>query len=275
MIGQAERLIELKNLAAKGNRKFNSKIFAFSSGKGGTGKTFLTLNTAYSISKQNKKVLVVDLDANLSNANILLDIVASKTLFNFFSGIDSLDNIITEVENNFHLIFGDSGKTNYTAPSNALIEKFFSQLRSFENEYDFIFLDLGAGADDVILNFLIRSDMNIVVTTPEPTAVMDAYVVLKLLKYHNYSGKKLVIINKCKSKTEGENTLTNLAAASKHFLKEEINSLGFISDDSSVNLSIISQTLLTKQSPQSKVSIQILKLAAQIIEYKQLANIRH
>ncbi len=274
MIGQAERLVELQNLALNNNVRSSQKVYAFSSGKGGTGKTFLSLNLAYSISKQNKKILIIDLDANLSNANILLDVVATKTIYNFFAGIDSLDNLITEVEENFHFIFGDSGKANYPTPTSANVDKFFSQLRVIENDYDYIFLDLGAGADDLIFNFLIRSDFNIVVTTPEPTSVMDAYVVLKLLKFHKYSGQKFVVINKCKSETEGENTLNNLDSASAHFLKEKINCLGFISEDSSVNESIISQRLLTKQLPKSKVSLQILKLSKQLFEYKHMANNR-
>ena len=273
MIGQAERLIELKNLALNKNEKKAQKVFAFSSGKGGTGKTFLSLNLGYAISKQNKKVLIVDLDANLSNANILLDIVATKTIYNFLTGIESLKDSITEVETNFHFIFGDSGKTNYPVTTTALVDKFFSELRILEREYDYIFLDLGAGADDLIFSILIKSDFNIVVTTPEPTSVMDAYVVLKLLKFHKYTGQKCVVINKCKSEAEGENTLNNLDSASANFLKEKINCLGFISEDSSVNESIISQSLLVKRAPQSKLSHQISKLAQKLFEYKHMANI--
>ena len=275
MIGQAERLVELRNLALNKSDRPSLKVYAFSSGKGGTGKTFLSLNLAYTISKQNKKVLIIDLDANLSNANILLDVVASKTIYDFFSGNDSLKNIITEVETNFHFIFGDSGKANYPVPTASIVDKFFSQLRTLEKEYDYIFLDLGAGADDLIINFLTRSDFNIIVTTPEPTSVMDAYVVLKLLKFHKYSGQKFVIINKCKSEAEGESTLNNLDSASTHFLKEKITCLGLISEDSSVNQSIISQCLLTKQLPKSKISLQIMKITKQLFEYKHMANNRH
>ncbi len=275
MIGQAERLVELQNLALNKNESSSQKVFAFSSGKGGTGKTFLSLNLAYTIAKQNKKVLIIDLDANLSNANILLDVVASKTIYNFFAGIDSLENLITEVENNFHFIFGDSGKANYPVSTPAIVNRFFSQIRILEENYDYIFLDLGAGADDFIFSFLIRSDFNIVVTTPEPTSVMDAYVVLKLLKFHKYAGHKFVVINKCKSETEGENTLNNLDSASAHFLKEKINCLGFISEDSAVNESVISQNLLTKRFPKSKISFQIMKLLKQLFEYQHMANNRH
>ncbi len=205
----------------------------------------------------------------------MLDVVAEKTIYNFFTGIDSLKDIITEVENNFHFIFGDSGKTSYPTLTSANVDNFFTQLKIIEKEYDYVFLDLGAGADDMIFNFLIRSDFNIIVTTPEPTSVMDAYVVLKLLRFHKYSGQKFVVINKCKSEAEGENTLNNLDSASAHFLKEKINCLGFISEDSSVNESIISQILLTKQFPQSKLSLQILKLSKQLFEYKHMANNRH
>ena len=275
MIGQAKRLIELNNLALDKSVKKLKKIYAFSSGKGGTGKTFLSLNLAYAISRQNKKVLVIDLDANLSNANILLDVVATKTIYNFFTGIDSLKEIITEVETNFDFIFGDSGKTNYPNLTDNIVNKFFTQLAILEQEYDYIFLDLGAGADEQIFNFLLLADYNIIVTTPEPTSLMDAYVVLKLLKFRKYIGQKLVIINKCKSESEGENTLKNLQSASEHFLKEKINCLGFISEDPTVNESIISQNLLTKYSPQSKISHQISRLAKQLFEFKHLANILH
>ncbi len=275
MIGQAERILELKRL--KGGASFNnneSKIFAFTSGKGGTGKTFLALNIAYSLVKKNKKVLIIDLDANFSNGSIMLNMFASKTIYNFYTGQSFLPELITKVEPGFHFIFGDSGKTDYPTPGLDTVKYFYSQLRTLQKNYDFIFLDTAAGASDDTLAFLSRADVNIIVTTPEPTAVMDAYVMLKLLKHDGFRGKKYLLVNRCLTPDDVFQTHNNFNAAANHFLNDGAELLGHVDSNESVSASIINQELLVKQFPQCKTSTQISQLSITLIEIAQMANIQ-
>ncbi len=272
MIGQLKRLIELNNLASAEPEKSTEKIIAFSSGKGGTGKTVLSLNIAYALSLLNKKVLLIDLDLNFSNVNIILNTVASKTLYGFFSGKNLLPELITKHTENLHFIFGDSGKNNYPSLSPESIDYFFSQLNKVSSYYDFVILDTGPGEGAV--PFLINSDFNIIVSSPEPTAVMDSYVILKLLKGKKTGQKKFIIINKCEGKEEAETAFNNLQSASNHFLKEDLTLLGYIEFSAEVHKSIVTQELLAEKNPLCKAGEQFFYLAEKLSKTSQLANIK-
>jgi flagellar biosynthesis protein FlhG len=280
MIGQAERLIELNQLRVKGKNGEKHKIIAFSSGKGGTGKTFLSLNIAYALSLRQKKILFIDLDVNLSNAHIMMNVVASKTLYDFINGGCSLKELITPSSKNLHFIFGDSGKIDYSKFSPALVENLFDQLHQMD-EYDFILMDMGSGAGEEMINIISNADLNLIIISPEPTSVMDAYVILKFLKAKNYTGESAVIINKCPSKEEGLIAYNNLSAASNHFLKEKPPLLGLIEYNKAVTQSIINQSLLITQYPDSRISAEIKELSGRLIKIKtslkagrHLANIQ-
>ena len=273
MITQVDRVIELQKLNEKKGIKKLHKVFSFTSGKGGTGKTVLALNLAYALSKQNKKVLLIDLDSNMSNVDIMLNYIAQKTIGDFYSSRSLLNELITEYEPNFHIIFGDSGKINYDQPKVELVKYFISQMEKIESKYDFIFLDTSAGANETLLNLLNASDYLLFVTNPEPTAVMDAYVMLKLLRHKSCKAEKLVIVNKINEKAEGEQTFNNLQTASGHFLNEELHYLGALPFSIDVNKSIIAQQVLVKKYPESKITRQIAALSKKIVEITQVANI--
>ena len=272
MFGQAERVLELERLSNTKNSEKSSRIIAFTSGKGGTGKTFVSLNIAFALSKENKKILFVDLDPNLSNANILLNVVATKTIYNFFTGRNLLTEQITEYEPNLHFIFGDSGKLDYPKTKPELLKNFFYQLRFIQNKYDIIILDTGSGASEDEIGILLNADHNIIITTPEPTAVMDAYVIIKLLTSRKSTASKMLIINKCNDKKESVETFNNLSMAAKHFLKEKLNLLGEIDYDPAVGRSILTQELFYKKYSRSSVGIQISKISKSLYEIVQMVN---
>ncbi len=272
MFGQAERVIELKRLKSESDINSDVKTFAFTSGKGGTGKTFLSLNIGYALSL-HFKVLIIDLDPNLSNANIMINEIPKKTIYNFYSGQNLLEELITEYTPNLHFIFGDSGKLEYGKKRYGSTDQLFNQIKKLQHKYDFILFDTGSGAGDEIISILKKSDVNIIVTSPEPTAVMDAYVMIKLLNGNNYSGKKAILINKCSDEEEGQTTFKNLELAVSHFLNEKLFLLGMINSDKSVTQSIIAQNLLLKNSPSSNAAKQIFKISDQINEFAHVANI--
>jgi len=276
MTGQAGRVFELQKLerSTKTTSLSNGKIFAFTSGKGGTGKTFLAVNTAFALSSLGKKVLLVDFDYNLSNAHILIDVIPEKTLSLFFLNKNLLPNLITEIEPNLSFIFGDSGMQDLPKLSGGSIAHFFEQLRSLEHRYDFIFIDTASGTSKETMEILLHADQNILVTSPEPTSVMDAYAVLKLLHGIGFTGRKNVIVNKVDDKNSADITFLNLKAAVEHFLKIEIKFLGFVSNSSAVSQSIMAQTPLLKQSPSSRIAKQIIDLAINLSKYRQVANIQ-
>jgi flagellar biosynthesis protein FlhG len=274
MIGQTERILELNKLKTQQQSKIakKGKIVAFSSGKGGTGKTFLSLNVAYAISRINRKVLLIDLDSNLSNINILLNITAQKTLLNFFQHKSSLKELVTVYETNLHIIFGDSGKINYPQLKENDIEYLMKEIRELSEQYDYTFLDISAGATNDIIQILANSDKNLIITNPDPTAVMDAYVIIKLLHNCGSITEKYIVVNKSFSNQEGLTCYNNISKAASHFLKEKVSLLGLIDYDQSVSKSIMAQELISKNNPRSKISLQIIKLAQNLVKILQVAN---
>ncbi|HVO73297.1 MAG TPA: AAA family ATPase [Ignavibacteriaceae bacterium] len=280
--GQAQRVIELSSLRTTDEKpaaqiRDKLKIAAFSSGKGGTGKSFLSLNTALELSK-NKKLLFIDLDLNLSNIHLMLNTVPRKTIGDYFERKRSLYDLISREENP-HFIFGESGSLTHPNLTENRIEDFFKDLHELDSEYDFIFLDIGSGIGDNVINFLYNSDINIIVSTPEPTSIMDAYVVLKILKANSYMGRKTIVINKCSSLEEGKNAFANLNSASGNFLKERLNLLGLVQYNQEIIQTIIEQIPFMKKYSSSNGTLhsksisQIRNLAAGLIEIQQMANI--
>jgi len=272
MNGQASRLIQLKKLAEIERGTSITKTISVCSGKGGTGKTFFAANFAFQLSKLNKRILLIDLDLNFSNLNVMMNKASENSISNFFEQRCTLKELIFNFSKNLDLIFGDSGRLDYPRISDDIIDYFFISLNKMKNEYDYIIFDSAAGADELLIHQLLKSQYIIIVTSPEPTAVMDAYVILKLLNENFNESEKLIVVNKCYEHEEGERTIGNISTASRHFLGQEINKLGFISFDNIVHKSIVDQELLLNFNPLSLVAQEILELSKRFLKIEHLAN---
>ena len=272
MIGQAKRLYELNEMFEPQFSSSNSGgIIAFTSGKGGTGKTFLSLNIAFALAELNKKVLVVDLDLNFANLNVMLNIVPGKSINHFIENQNSLAEIIYEYSSNLHFLFGDSGKLDNAEIGDSFIYGFMKQLRNLSQKYDYVFIDTASGANKVTISLLGLTDEIIFVTTSEPTAVMDAFVIAKLLAYMGIKNTKKVIIKRS-DKSEGKIAFNDLSAAVKHFLKGEMKYLGNVDCDKDVSTSILNQEPFLLDCLQSNTANQITSLGNKIANFKHVVN---
>lgn len=269
---QASRLIQLLQLEKKELKSGNAKVISVCSGKGGTGKTFFAANFAFALSNIGKRVLLIDFDLNLSNLNIILNQTSANSISEFFEQRKSLDELIISYSQNLHLIFGDSGKEYFPRISKEIIDYFFISLNKISVNYDFIIIDSAAGASDITIQQLLNSDYNIIVTSSEPTAVMDAYVLMKLLKAENSSSIKLVVINKASDEEDGRNSFQNIFVACKHFLEEEPIYLGSISFDIAAHKSVVNQQLLLENDETAKSSMELKFIAKNFVEFVQVAN---
>ena len=274
MKDQAEKL-RLYYIGNENSCQQYKKIFSFTSGKGGTGKTFLALNTAYALSRLQKKVLLVDLDFNLANLHLLLNVNPLSTLNEFFLGKKMVSDVITNLNANIDAIFGEPGSSALPQLTESQYTLFFSNIRKIASNYDYILIDSGAGANSTIINLLRRCDENIFVVTPEPTSVMDAYVLMKYL-YQN-SGKNLfpVVINKSKDENDSLQTFEKLQTAVTHFLNIELVHLGSVYYSEEIRTSLLEQKLFINSYILSPEAEQILALAGRINEYHQMANNIH
>jgi flagellar biosynthesis protein FlhG len=275
MIGQAERLIELSKLEPPDTGLPVNNLITFSSGKGGTGKTFLSLNIAYLLSSRNNKVLYLDLDMNFANSNIFLNIIPKATINHFFDRKKLFNEIIYEYNPNMHFIFGESGNLQSSDLTVENLKMLYSTLVSKSAIYDFIIVDTSAGGNKEQIKLLSLSKMNIIVTQPEPTAVMDAYVMIKLLNEIGYPGQNYIIVNRCINKSDGINAFENIRIASNHFLEKNVEPLGFLSDEIIVGTASKNQELLVEKYPEHPFSQKISSIAGTISDITQMANIQH
>lgn len=272
MTGQLDRIRELEKLSNADKNYVLQKVIAVASGKGGTGKSFFAANFAYQYSKSHK-VLLIDLDFNLSNLHLLFNTHPKKTLNTYLESKALFNEIITKHSSNLDVIFGDAGLAGESKPTVYQIERMFEEINMFANKYDLIIIDLGAGVGEENLHILSKANTKLVVTNPEPTALMDAYVLIKLLKSSKNAEGIYVIVNRCLEESEGNQAFNNLKSAVDHFLKVSINFLSEIPESTEVRKSIIDQKLLAEQNNSSQVINSIQNSVSKIRKIHQVLNI--
>ena len=262
MLGQAKRLFELNSLFSQNESDSKgARIISFSSGKGGTGKSFVSSSIALTLTEQGKKVLLIDLDLNFSNLHTFFNLNTKKSIYHYLTYNKSLSEIIEKHSNNLHLILGESGKIDHPVLTAEKSELLLSELKNLSSEYDYILVDTPSGIENGILNFLVNSHEVILVVTPEPTSIMDSYVILKLLKLNGAKNSLKTIVNKCFTKEEGSVTFNNLEKAVKHFLKINVNYLGEIDFSEKIVKAIQNQTIVNLHKDSSKISKQVRKIS--------------
>ena len=272
MIGQVEKLQKILG-SRETRRTINKNIIAFSSGKGGTGKTFISVNIAHSLSHDGYRVLFIDFDSNLSNADILLNISPRETIIDYFLGKSLLENVITKGYGNIDFIFGDSGRMEFPKLNVDIIGRFINNLERISNNYDYIIIDTGAGINFEITYLLTKVHVNVFVSTPEPTSIMDTYAVIKMLSQKAKDYDNYVVINSCDSEEQALEAFNNLNTALGHFLKTSAEFLGCVYFDRLVRKSIIDQTLFLNTFAKTEISYQLKAISTKLAGWRQMANI--
>jgi flagellar biosynthesis protein FlhG len=272
MMSQLNRVFEIESGEKEYHCQTVENVAAVFSGKGGTGKSFFAANFAKQYSK-NHKVLLVDLDQDLSNINLLLNLTARKTLKSFFKSTDTFNEVITEYDENLHLILGEAGSYGKDVFNKDQIDRLFNQFKIYTDKYDLVILDIGAGINEENMYAVSKSGIKILVTNPEPTALMDAYVTVKTLTNNFDPELVYVVVNRCAEIGEGNLAFNNLKSAISHFLNFRIELLVDIEDSKSVRTSIMSQKLLA-QSDETNAVIRSIDLAVdRINKINQVFNI--
>ncbi len=259
ILGQAQRIAELNNTRLASDIK-GVPVVAFTSGKGGTGKTTVALNIAELLARKGKKTLLVDFDLNFANVHVMLNIFPEYTINDYFGKKLPIENVIYKYDDNLHFVFGESGAARSPKISKAQLNEFFYAVKT-SGRYDLIILDTASGGAPETLEVIRFADFAVIVATPEPTAVMDAYAIIKLILSRGLQTENFVIVNKTPNKSEAETAFLNINSAVKHFLKSEVNFLGNIPESSEVKKSVFSQQLFVKTKVSGKTFSSFEKVA--------------
>lgn len=258
---QAERL---RYLFQQNNMK-RCRVITVTGGKGGTGKTCITVNLSIALRKFGYNVLIIDADIGFSNAEIELGVVSNFTLYDVLYGNKKITDVINDgpigvkyisTGGNFDLING-----------NINLSVFFNSINILDNYFDYIIVDTGAGINRTIKSFIDLSDDVIVVTTPEPTAIMDAYVLIKSIEKLNDRNLYL-IVNKVANHNEYINVYERLNNALINFLGITITDLGYIHEDAKISECIKAQNPVILKYQSSKSSRDIIRIAENLSKHK-------
>ena len=241
-----------------------ARIVAVASGKGGVGKTNVAVNLAYCLSMAGRRVLLMDADMGTANADVLCDLIPNGTLAHVVAGRRTLRQIMLKGPGGFALIPGTSGLANMAALGEAQLRTLMRQLQSFEKEVDLILLDTGAGVSPNVLSFVQRADQLLVVTTPEPPAITDAYAMIKVVARKDPHPQVLVVVNQVHDLAEARGVFARVDATCRRFLDLGIRFAGHVVHDRRVTTAVRRRRPFTLDCPSAAASVCIRELADRI-----------
>ncbi len=242
-----------------------TRVFSITSGKGGVGKTAVVANVAVSLAKMNKRVLILDADLGLANIDVVFGLAPSQNLNNFFAGDCELQTILVKGPLGIKILPAGSGIQRFTRLDSQQKMRLLESLDSLHNDFDFVLIDTEAGISENVTYFTTAAHEILVVTTPEPTAITDAYALMKLLSNQYHEKQFNLIVNFIKNEEEALDVYRKLTMVANRYLDISIDYMGSIPRDKQMIDAIRKQQVMVQLYPDSKTSAAFAALAGTII----------
>ncbi|MDR1777856.1 MAG: MinD/ParA family protein [Desulfovibrio sp.] len=231
------------------------------SGKGGVGKTNLSLNLSFALHQMGFKTLLMDCDLGLANLDVLLGIAPKDNLQNVLLGETPVSDVLYSVAAGFDVLPAASGVPELSemkADARALL---LSRLEPLLGGYDYVFMDIGAGISEMVQAFAAMTAVRLIVITPEPTSLTDSYAMIKVLHNRHHLRDFLILVNQATSAGEAKRAFEKLAGACRHFLHLEPVLLGHVRQDKKMPEAVRRQMPLLRYAPGSHAAEDIQKMA--------------
>ena len=235
--------------------------------KGGVGKTNVSLNTAISLAKLGKRVLVLDADLGLANVDVMLGLRVQRNLSHVLSGECELDDIIIQGPAGINIIPATSGTqsmVDLTPSEHAGLIRAFSDMQT---KFDILIVDTAAGISDMVLSFCRASQDVLLVVCDEPTSITDCYALMKLLSRDHGLFKFKVVANMVRSPKEGQQLYAKLSKVTDRFLDVTLELVAVIPYDENIRKSVRKQQAIVEAFPDSPASVSLKSLAKNIISW--------
>lgn len=243
-----------------------TRVLSITSGKGGVGKTAVVSNVAISLAKQGKNVLIIDADLGLANVDVVLGLSPAYNLNHFFNGERTLEEVMVEGPHGVKILPAGSGVQQYTRLDGQLKMRLIDSLDALEEHFDVVLIDTEAGISDNVTYFNVAAQDILVVTTPEPTAITDAYALMKLLSTQYHQKRFLLAVNSVRSADEGLDVFEKLTMVSGRYLDIFLDYLGCIPYDKKMHESVRQQQVMVDLFPDHKVAKSFNTLAETLID---------
>ena len=247
--------------------ELGTRVIAVSSGKGGVGKSNVVANLAVALAKANKRVLVLDADLGLGNLDVLLGLVPRHTIEDVLSGACRLNEICLEGPAGIHVLPASSGVPHLTTLTESQQVVIQEQLEHLAADTDILLIDTGAGISSNVTFFASSAHETVIVVTPEPTSLTDAYALIKVLTRQYREHRFKVLVNQAKGPREAAEVFMKLDRAVDRFLHVAVESIGYIPHDDYVTFSVLRQRAVVELFPESPSSQAFNRLAKQVAQW--------
>ncbi|MCB1187134.1 P-loop NTPase [bacterium] len=263
MIDQAQ---QLRSLAQdRGHSVFGSgrcRVVTVTGGKGGVGKSSISLNLAIALAAGGRRVLLFDADLGLANLDLMLGVVPQRTIEDVSKGSCRLADILLHTQHGIDLLPGGAGVPELASMGSLSLVRMLGQLRELEDSYDVMVIDTAAGIGEGVARFALPADDCVLVCTPDPPAMLDAYSVIKMLCSRQYSGNLHLVVNMLRAEGELERTHASLDRVTRRYQERGINLLGGIPYDEQMYECTRRQAPLLGMFPQGRCARAINALVA-------------
>jgi flagellar biosynthesis protein FlhG len=243
---------------------FGSRVMAIASGKGGVGKTNVVAGLAMTLAQQGQRVVVLDADFGLANLDILLGLSPEFTLEHVLRGEKLMEEILLDGPFGIRIIPASSGIQELTRLDTAAELRLVQGLQRISQGIDWLLIDTAAGIHDSVIKLLMAAQEVLLITTPEPTALVDAYAMVKVVHLRDPQKPLWLLINNAQNEQEAEETIEQLQAATLRFLNRELQVLGMIPSDPFMLQAVRQQRCVVDLFPQSPATQAFFQAATQL-----------
>ncbi len=247
-------------------KKKTAKVITVTSGKGGVGKTNVTINLAITLSEMGNRVIILDADFGLANIDVLFGIIPKYTLVDVINNNKNILEVLADGPKNIRFLSGGSGVEELIKLEKPQLERFVDNIGLLDKIADVILIDTGAGLSDNVMNFVMAADEVVLVTTPEPTSITDAYALIKMVSNRDKEKTIKVIVNRADTINEANDILSKLTMVSEKFLNLKLDSIGYILHDEAVIKAVKQQSPFTLSFPRSQASKSIREISKKLVE---------
>jgi len=246
------------------------RVIAVTGGKGGVGKTNVSVNLARSLADAGERVVLMDADFGLANVDVMLGVRPRRTIADVLAGDCLLEDVLVEVSENLHIVPASSGVQEMTQLSVHQHAELVYAFTDIADRMDVLVIDTAAGISDSVLSFVRAAQEVVVVVCDEPVSITDAYALIKVVSRDNRTCRFRVLANMVRSEQEGRNMYNKLVTVTDRFLDVALQYIGSIPYDESVRKAVQSQRAVIEKFPNSKAALAYRQLAQKALAWPVL-----